>query len=100
MCQVLSGKLGFSYHGVDFDGECVESAFQGRSDGAERWQRGGEARSQKATVGPGKEERDAPAEVGDDISEAVGRALDQAVKAKAAQLVGHGALSDRRRIAA
>src|SRR5215831_8238593 len=100
MCQVLSGKLSFSYHGVDFDGECVESAFQGRSDGAERWQRGGEARSQKATVGPGKEECDAPAEVGDDISEAVGRALDQATKAKAAQLVSHGALSDRRRIAA
>jgi len=43
MCQVLSGKLGFGYHVVDFDSECVESASQGRSDGAERWQRGGEA---------------------------------------------------------
>jgi hypothetical protein len=43
MCQVLSGKLGFGYHGVDFGSECIESAFQGRSDGAERWQRGGEA---------------------------------------------------------
>ena len=94
MCQVLCGKLGFFYH------ECIESAFQGGSDGAERWQRGGEAWSQKAVVGSGKEERDAPAEVGDVISEAVGRAVDQAVKAKPAQLVGHGALGDRRRISA
>jgi len=40
-------------HGIDFGGERVEGVSQGRSDGAERRQRGGEAWSQKATVDSG-----------------------------------------------
>ena len=81
MCQVLSGKLGLGYHGIDFFGEPVEGASDWSSNSSERWQRGGQARSQKAIVGSGKEERNAPAEIGDAISEAVGRALNQAVEA-------------------
>src|ERR1700739_1091405 len=100
MCQVLSGKLGLGDHEIDFFGEPVEGASQGSSNGAERWQCGGEAWSQKAVVCSGKEERDAPAEIGDAISEAVGCALNQAVEAKPAQLVGHSAGGDRRGIAA
>ena len=100
MCQVLRGELGLGDYGIDFGGERVEGAFQGSGGGAERWQRRGEAWSQKAVVGSGKEEGNAPAEIGDAISEAVGRALDKGVEAKPAQLVGHGALGDRCRIAA
>ena len=75
MCQVLCSKLGLGDHGIDFFGEPVEGASQGSSTGSERWQRGGEAWSHKAVVGSGKEERIAPAEIGDAISGAVGRAL-------------------------
>jgi hypothetical protein len=50
----------------------------------------------KAVVGSGKEQGNAPAEIGDAISEAVGRALDT----KPVQLVGYCALRDRRQIAA
>jgi len=100
MCQVLCGELGLGDHGIDFFGEPVEGGSQGSSNGSERWQRGGEAWSQKAVVGSGKEERNAPAEIGDAISEAVGRALNQAVEAKPAQLVGHCAGGDRCGIAA
>src|ERR1700758_3718132 len=80
MCQVLCGELGLGDHGIDFFGEPVEGGSQGSSDGSERWQRGGEAWSQKAIVGSGKEERNAPAEIGE-ISEAIGCALNQAVEA-------------------
>src|ERR1700758_759917 len=100
MCQVLCGELGLGDHGIDFFGEPVEGGSQGSSNGSERWQRGGEAWSQKPIVGSGKEERNAPAEIGDAISEAVGRALNQAVEAKPAQLVGHCAGGDRCRVAA
>src|ERR1700752_5033331 len=100
MCQVLSGKLGLGYHGIDFFGEPVEGASDWSSNSSERWQRGGQARSQKAIEGWGKEERTAPAEIGNAISEAVGRALNQAVEAKPAQLVGHCAGGDRCRVAA
>ena len=50
---------------------------------------GGEARAQQAVVG--EEESDPPAEIGDVISVGVGSALDHAVQAQAAQLVGNGA---------
>src|SRR6201997_886408 len=100
MCQVLSGTLGLGDHGIDFFGEAVEGASQGSSNGSERWQCGGKAWSQKAFVGSGKEERTAPAEIGDAISEAVGCAFNQAVEAKPAQLVGHCAGGDRCGIAA
>ena len=89
MCQVLCGQLGLGDHGIDFFGEPVEGVSQGSSYGSERRQRGGEAWSQKAVVGSGKEERNAPAEIGDAISEAVGHTLNQAVEAKPAQFVGH-----------
>jgi len=82
MCQVLCGESGLGDHGIDFFGEPVEGGSQGSGDGSERWQRGGEAWSQKAVIGSGKEERNAPAEIGDAVSEAVGRALNQAVEAK------------------
>jgi len=42
MCRVLCGKLSLGGHGIDFGGERVEGVSQGRSDGAERWQHGGE----------------------------------------------------------
>src|SRR6201987_6493167 len=100
MCQVLCGELGLGDHGIDFFGEPVEGGSQGSRNGSECWQRGGEAWSQKAIVGSGKEERNAPAEIGYAISEAVGRALNQAVEAKPAQLVGHCAGGDRCRGAA
>ena len=100
MCQVLRGELGLGDHCIDLGGERVEGAFQGSGSGVERWQRRSEAWSQKAVVGSSKEEGNAPAEIGDAISEAVGRALDQGVEAKPAQLVGDCALGDRRRIAA
>src|ERR1700745_3111114 len=100
MCQVLRGESGLGDHSIDFFGEPVEGGTQGSSNGSECWQRGGEAWSQKAIVGSGKEERNAPAEIGDAISEAVGRALHQAVEAKPAQLVGHCAGGDRCGIAA
>src|SRR6201993_2277528 len=100
MCQVLCGESGLGDHGIDFFGEPVEGGSQGSGDGSERWQRGGEAWSQKAVIGSGKEERNAPAEIGDAVSEAVGRALNQAVEAKSAQLVGHCALGDCYGIAA
>ena len=100
MCQVLCGELGLGDHGIDFFGEPVEGGSQGSSNGSERWQRGGEAWPQKAIVDSGKEKRDAPAEIGDAISEAIGCALNQAVEAKPAQLVGHCAGGDRCGIAA
>jgi hypothetical protein len=100
MCQVLWGELDLGDHGIDFFGEQVEGASQGSSNVSERWQRGGEAWSQKAVVGTGKEERHAPAEIGDAISEAAGRALNQAVEAKPAQLVSQCARGDRCRVAA
>src|ERR1700756_153427 len=100
MCQVLRGESGLGDHSIDFFGEPVEGGSQGSSNGSERWQRGGEAWSQKPIVGSGKEERNAPAEIGDAISEAIGRALNQAVEAKPAQLVGHCAGGDRCRVAA
>jgi hypothetical protein len=78
MCQVLRGELSLGDHGIDFCGEGVEGAFQRSGGGAERWQRRGEAWSQKVVVGSGKEEGNAPAEIGDAISEAVGRTLNQA----------------------
>lgn len=52
---------------------------------------GGEARAQQTVVGSGEEESDPPAEIGDLISVGVGSALDHAVQAQAAQLVGNGA---------
>src|ERR1700757_3323506 len=100
MCQVLRGESGLGDHSIDFFGEPVEGSSQGSSNGSERWQRGGEAWSQKPVIGSGKEERNAPAEIGDAVSEAVGRALNQAVEAKSAQLEGHCALGDCCRIAA
>src|SRR6201987_805008 len=100
MCQVLCDQLGLGDHGIDFFGEPIEGVSQGSSNGSERRQRGGEAWSQKAVVGSGKEECKAPAEIGDAISEAVGHALNQAVEAKPAQLVGHCARGDRCRVAA
>src|SRR6201988_2481114 len=95
MCQVLRGESGLGDHSIDFLVEPVEGGSQRSSNGSERWQRGGEAWSQKAVVGSGKEERNAPAEIGDAISEAIGSALNQAVEAKPAQLVGHCAGGDR-----
>src|SRR6201981_3215520 len=100
MCQVLCGESGLGDHGIDFFGEPVEGGSQGSGDGSERWQRGGEAWSQKAVIGSGKEERNAPAEIAQSVEEGVWRAINQAVDAKSAQLVGHCALGDCYGIAA
>src|ERR1700746_991601 len=100
MCQVLCGESGLGDHGIDFFGEPVEGGSQGSGDGSGGWRRGGGAWSQKGVIGWGKEKRNAPAEIGDAVSEAVGRALNQAVEAKSAQLVGHCALGDCYGIAA
>jgi hypothetical protein len=62
-------------------------AFRGEMPGED----GGEARAQQAIVGSAEEESDAPAEIGDVISVGVRSALDHAVEAQAAQLIGDGA---------
>src|SRR5260221_1676990 len=82
MCQVLWGKLGLFDCCVDLRGEGVEGALKRDLDGAERWERGGEAGTQDAIVGSGEEQGDAEAEVGDLVAEAAGHALDQAVEAR------------------
>src|SRR6201981_3058184 len=100
MCQVLRGESGLGDHSIDFFGEPVEGGSQGSSNGSERWQRGGETWRKRPIVVWVKKEHTPPAEIGDAISEAVGRALNQAVEAKPAQLVGHCAGGDRCRVAA
>ena len=94
MCQVLCVKLGLLYGAVDLPTERIESALEGRSDGAQGGQRGGEAWAQQAIVSAREEQGDAQTEVGDAITKAVGQALDQTMQAQPAQLVGDGALGD------
>jgi hypothetical protein len=85
MYQVLWGKVGLFDCCVDLRGEGVEGALKRGLDGAESWERGGEAGTQDAIVGSGEEQGDAEAEVGDLVAEATGHALDQAVEAQPAQ---------------
>ena len=74
--------------------EGVKSAVERAVGGGVAWQNGGEAGSQEAVVGSCKEESGAPSEIGDAISMAVSHALDHAVQAQAAKLVGYGAAAD------
>ena len=85
---------------VDLFVDFVEGGLEGCIGGTEVGKRGGQSRTQQSVVGAGKEQRCAQAELGDAIAEAVRQALDQAVQAQAAQLVGDGTLGDRFRIAA
>src|SRR5216683_5157064 len=100
MCQVSSGEFCLVDPCVNLFVDFVECGLEGCIGGAEVGKRGGQSRTQQSVVGAGKEQRCAQAELGDAIAEAVRQALDQAVQAQAAQLVGDGALGDRFRIAA
>src|SRR5215468_11990122 len=99
MCQVLFGKVSLFDCSVDLRAERVESALEGRGDGAECGERGGQPRAQQTVVGPREEQGDPEAEVSSAIAEAVGDTLDETVQAQPAQLVGDGALGDQYLIA-
>ena len=77
-----------------------KGALEGSGDGPESGQRGGQAGAQEAIIGSREEQGEAEPEVGHPIAEAVGRAFDQVMQAKPAQLISHRALGDRRGIAA
>ena len=79
---------------MDLSVEVVEGAAERGAGGGVAWQNGGKARAEEAVVGSGEEESGAPAEIGDAISMAVGQALDHAVEAQPAKLVGDGAAAD------
>ena len=76
MCQVLWGEVGLVDHGVDLCAEEIEGALERGGDGAQGRECGGQSGAQQAVVSSGEEQRDAQAEVGDAISEAIGYALD------------------------
>ena len=58
------------------------------------WHDSGEAWAQDAIVCSGEEESGAPTEIGKAVSMAFGQAVDDAVQAQTAQLVGDGAAAD------
>ena len=81
------------------DSERVKGALKRRGNGAQCRKRGSKRRAEQAVVGSGEEQGNAQAEVGDVVTEAFGDALDEAVQAEPAQLIGDGALGDRGRVA-
>src|SRR5882757_7275207 len=99
MCQVLRSQLGLFDCGVDLRAERVKGALERGRNSLERGERCGQTGAQQATVGSREEQGDAEAEVGDTIAEAIGQAFNEAVQAQSTQLVGDGALGDRRWIA-
>ena len=95
LCQVLSGELSLVDPYADLGIDFVERALERGIEGAASRDCGGEAGAQEAVVEPREEQRGAKAKRGDAITKAVGQALDQAVQAQTAQLIGDGALRDR-----
>jgi hypothetical protein len=95
MCQVSSSELGLVDPCVDLGIDVVEGALERGIDGAQTWKRGGDARAQETLVDAAEEQGHPEAEFGHAILEAGRQALDQAVQAQTAQLIGDGALGDR-----
>ena len=96
MCQVSSGEFGLLDRHIDLGVDTIECPLEWAVGGAEGRKRGGKAWAQEAVVEAREEQGRPEAEFGDAIAEAVGQALDQAVQAQAAQLIGSCALGDGR----
>src|SRR5438552_1205474 len=94
MCQVLWASwiwlMIVSISAATRSRRAREGVVMGRS-----WRARLPGRAQETVVSSCEEQGDAEAKVGNAITEASGRALDQAVQAQPAQLVGDCALGDR-----
>ena len=77
---VALGELSLLDACVDLCVEFVEGALERGIDGAQGWKSEGQSRAQDAIVGAREEQSHPQAELSDAIAEAVGDALDQAVK--------------------
>src|SRR5215510_6231576 len=95
MCQVSSREFDVADPCIDLCVDLVECALERSIDGAQGGKCGGQSWTQEPVVGAGKEQGRAQAEACGAIARAFGQALDQAVQAQAAQLIGDRTLRDR-----
>ena len=79
---------------LDLSVKAVEGATEGEDLGSVARQDGGQSGAQEAVIGSREEESRAPAEIGNAVSMAMRQALDHAVEAQAAELIGDGATAD------
>src|SRR6516165_7637047 len=99
MRQELPGECELLDGGSDLGIEVVEASCEGGWCGAVAGQRGGQTGAQETIIGSGEKQSSAEAGFGDAVALGVGQALDHAVQAQAAELIGHGAGSEALRIA-
>src|SRR5215471_9891195 len=91
MCQISRGQCQLGDRCSETGVERVEGLFEACGDGVMAGQGCGEAWTEEMIVGSREEQSGAETAVGDLVSVAVWLAVDHAVQAQAAQLVGHGA---------
>lgn len=98
MSQVLGGQFCLVRPSFDFQFESIEAASKSCIGSGKLAERAGDAGAKDAGIGAGEEPAGAHSEAGQAIAMATGDTLDDAVKAKAAELIGHPALGQLMRL--
>lgn len=88
MSQVSSSQVSLCDASLDGSVQLIKTELERMIQRRSIWGDVGQARAQEAGIGASEEESHAPAEVGDLVTVGVRNALDQAMQAQAAQVVG------------
>ena len=100
MCQVSCGQREFADRCGEAGIDIVEGLLEASWGGAMARQGCSETWAKTTIIGSGEEERGAEAGFGDVVALGAWKALDHAVQAQAAELVGHGPLPEGFRMVA